>query len=922
MRLYNKQPLNIDTIVLFYGILSIAIGVLGIHFSHDVSWVKFYDNVHWTAATSASGALLWISYKRSSTVNSIAIFWFMLGFVGYAIGQFFWDIQVFLNYDAFPATSDIFYLMLGPCITIGLMKEVRSKVSASETRSAWQDSLMLSVAITTFILVLYLPKRGDTELFPLLILIAYPALLLTATGTALIATLTLRTRFTSALFLSLSGLIATAVSWMHWNFLALDGIIVDGSWFNIIFSIAVLMAGVGFSRWNIDDVCSLRSDRIYAGFLRMLPIAAVIMAALSVILTESMNTHPPLVKNITDVGAAIVIILSIVRQSSLLKERDQLLFARKSLDEAQNKLNHERELLKSLVSSVSDLIWLKDPEGVFLNCNPVFERMYGAKEHEIIGKTDYDFVDKHLADFFRRNDKIAMEANKPCTNEEWLTFASDGYRGFFETIKTPMRDSNGNIIGVIGVARDITERKKSEQQKEQYDKFFKLSTDPMCIADQYWSLKKVNSAFVRLMGCSEEELLNISFLDFIPPEDREKTATEFKTQFSLNPLWNFENRYVFEGGEEKLLSWTAYFDREQGLIYAMTKDITLQRKSEFELRIAAIAFESQEGMFVTDMCSVIIKTNQAFTTITGYQAEEVIGKTPRLIASGLHDALFYADMWQALHSNGRWAGEILNRRKNGEVYPEYLSITAVKDANGVVVNYVASLIDISESKQREQQRILDEALLRQTLLREVHHRIKNNLQGVSSLLGHFVSKAPALAVPVSEALSQIQSIAVIHGLQGSTMLMCVGLCELVRNVAANNKTLWKTSIIEESPLPLSECLVSETEAVNIALVLNELIANAIKHGDAEKCVHITYEYSLSPLQVQVLIANTGQLSVDGNLTKTFALLPEAGTGLGLVSSLLGKSGSVVTWEQCGDIVIAKLELKPPVISIKYEQPST
>ncbi len=117
-----------------------------------------------------------------------------------------------------------------------------------------------------------------------------------------------------------------------------------------------------------------------------------------------------------------------------------------------------------------------------------------------------------------------------------------------------------------------------------------------------------------------------------------------------------------------------------------------------ELSIAATVFESQEGMFVTDANNNILRVNHAFTKITGYSAVEVIGKTPHLLSSGKQDKAFYTAMWKSLNNTGEWAGEIWNRRKNGEVYPQHLVITAVKGTAGVVSNYVATLIDITISK--------------------------------------------------------------------------------------------------------------------------------------------------------------------------------------------------------------------------------
>ncbi|MDP2821943.1 MAG: EAL domain-containing protein [Sulfuritalea sp.] len=120
-----------------------------------------------------------------------------------------------------------------------------------------------------------------------------------------------------------------------------------------------------------------------------------------------------------------------------------------------------------------------------------------------------------------------------------------------------------------------------------------------------------------------------------------------------------------------------------------------------ELRIAAIAFESQEGMFVTDPKGVILRINHAFTELTGYSAEEATGKTPALLRSGHHDEAFYKKLWQTLVSDGRWQGEVWNRRKNGEIYPEWQIISAVTDEEGRVTHYVSAFSDITQRKQAE-----------------------------------------------------------------------------------------------------------------------------------------------------------------------------------------------------------------------------
>jgi diguanylate cyclase (GGDEF)-like protein/PAS domain S-box-containing protein len=142
--------------------------------------------------------------------------------------------------------------------------------------------------------------------------------------------------------------------------------------------------------------------------------------------------------------------------------------------------------------------------------------------------------------------------------------------------------------------------------------------------------------------------------------------------------------------------------RREGAVVTF-RDISAQRHADEMMRIAAIAFETQEGMVVTDASSRILRVNQAFSRVTGYSAEEAIGQTPSMLKSGRHDDAFYQQMWTTLQQSGRWQGEIWNRRKNGEVYPEWLSISAVHDGQGKTTHFVSSFLDITQRKEAEEQ---------------------------------------------------------------------------------------------------------------------------------------------------------------------------------------------------------------------------
>lgn len=133
------------------------------------------------------------------------------------------------------------------------------------------------------------------------------------------------------------------------------------------------------------------------------------------------------------------------------------------------------------------------------------------------------------------------------------------------------------------------------------------------------------------------------------------------------------------------------------------RDISEARKADELVRIAAIAFETQEAMVVTDAKTRILQVNQAFSDVTGYSADEAVGRTPAILKSGYHEPEFYRDMWIALKEHGSWRGEIWNRRKNGEIYPEWLTISAVRNSQGETTHFVSTFIDITQRKEAEEQ---------------------------------------------------------------------------------------------------------------------------------------------------------------------------------------------------------------------------
>jgi len=185
----------------------------------------------------------------------------------------------------------------------------------------------------------------------------------------------------------------------------------------------------------------------------------------------------------------------------------------RELEEERGNLRQTEAHLKTLIHTIPDLIWLKDPDGVYMACNRRFEQFFGAQEAEIIGKTDYDFVDTALADFFRQKDREAIAAGKPSTNEEVVVFAADGHQELLETIKTPMFDGQGQLIGVLGIAHDITAIRQAQKRLHESEERFRQAIEFLPVAigisDDKRQVLYLNREFTQRYGYVQEEIPSI-----------------------------------------------------------------------------------------------------------------------------------------------------------------------------------------------------------------------------------------------------------------------------------------------------------------------------------------------------------------------------------------------------------------------------
>ncbi|MEI6706559.1 MAG: PAS domain S-box protein [Methylococcales bacterium] len=317
-----------------------------------------------------------------------------------------------------------------------------------------------------------------------------------------------------------------------------------------------------------------------------------------------------------------------------------------------------------------------------------------------------------------------------------------------------VRDTLGQVDYLIGMVLDITERKLAEMELRNSEEQLKLVLEGGYLGFWDWNIVTNgvdrNAIWAEMLGYSYEEIQRTTqqWADFIYPDDRERAWQSIHDLLEGKTTCHQQEYRMFhkDGSIRWILDHANVVQRdENGKPTRMTgthSDITDRKLAESELRIAATVFESQEGMLITDTQGIILNVNHAFTLITGYSKEEVLGKNPRLLSSGRHDKHFYNQLWQAIYSIGSWQGEIWNRRKNGEIYPQWLTITAVKsNGNGIISHYVSTQTDITERKiteERVHQLAFYDSLTQLPNRRLLHERLKHGIE-VSHRTGHFMA---------------------------------------------------------------------------------------------------------------------------------------------------------------------------------------
>ncbi len=357
----------------------------------------------------------------------------------------------------------------------------------------------------------------------------------------------------------------------------------------------------------------------------------------------------------------------------------------------------------SLLESTTDAYLAVDRDWQVTYFNAEAERLLEVPRQQALGQELWDVAPELASSFYKR----FAQALRQQQREQF-----EGYypplQKFFETHLYPSAE------GLWVFFRDVTERRRNEaalrESSTRNQAVLQNILDGIVTIDGNGLITGFNQAAEQIFGYAAADVMGRSVTLLMPEPYRSQHEA-------------FVRRYLITRDGSQALGRTREMigvrrdgstfpleialseatRHEQPLFIAVLRDLTERRAAEENMRLAAKVFDnSVEGIVVTDASGRILRVNHAFSAITGYAEEEILGQTPAVLKSGRHGEDFYQAMWARLRAEGKWQGEIWNRRKNGEVYPEWLSINLLPDASGQASHYVAIFSDISEKKEAEQ----------------------------------------------------------------------------------------------------------------------------------------------------------------------------------------------------------------------------
>ncbi|BCB27167.1 hypothetical protein SKTS_20530 [Sulfurimicrobium lacus] len=364
---------------------------------------------------------------------------------------------------------------------------------------------------------------------------------------------------------------------------------------------------------------------------------------------------------------------------------------------------HSEAEYRTILKTTLDGFWVNDLHGRFLDVNDAYCRMIGYERDELLAMTISDLEASEKPDDTRAHIEKILVAG--CDRFESRHRRKDGAIIEVEVTVNHLPVADGRLIVFV---RDVTTRKEAEAtliaSEARFRSIFENACTGIAFADGDGKAISFNHAFRHMLGYPEDQLRGMNFAEFTHPDDlpRELLLLEEVVQ-GRRDHYTVEKRLIAANGEVKWIDGFVSAVRDPAgqvmNFIGIATDITARHQAETTLNLYANVFQhSGEGIVITDSDNNIVAVNRSFTRLTGYEEEDVLGKNPRILASGKTPRETYQAMWDSLAAQDFWQGEVWERRKDGHNYPKWIAITALRDQFGAVTNYIASFTDITERK--------------------------------------------------------------------------------------------------------------------------------------------------------------------------------------------------------------------------------
>lgn len=403
--------------------------------------------------------------------------------------------------------------------------------------------------------------------------------------------------------------------------------------------------------------------------------------------------------------------------------------------EAQQEQKRQIAFLHALMETIPNPVFYKNAGGVYLGCNSAFEKFLNMDRERIVGKTVYDLAPGDLADTYRRKDDELFK--NPGVQIYESEVAGAGGRSNAVFYKATFNSPDGSVGGLIGVIMDITERKRAEEalreSEEKYRAVFETAADIIYVISADGKMEAISPSVETITGYKVEEWINRNMAElaskFLHPEDMAAMERSFAQTTQGKPD-KVEIRIKRKDGTQAVTEnqgWPLMQDGKVTKVIGIARDITLRRKQEEDLKILGDAIrQSGEIVVITDGNGIIEYVNPAVERVTGYKPEEMIGGAPNRLKSGKHPPEFYRDMWNTIKSGAVWKGMMINRKKNGELYHEEMTISPITDRSGAVAHFVAIKRDVTARIHAE------EEILRAMELAQEANRLKDKFLSIAA----------------------------------------------------------------------------------------------------------------------------------------------------------------------------------------------